>query len=356
MIIENRYFSEAETLLQKIVRIASYSGEENMVSQFLLNFLSEKGADCTKIKNNIIAYSKDYSASKPTLMLNSHLDTVKASNGYSFDPFNPPLSEDKIWGLGSNDAGGSVVSLIETFLFFSHQTQTLPFNLLLVLSAEEENSGKNGMDLVLKKIPEINCAIIGEPTGMKVAVAERGLLVVDATAKGLSGHAARGEGVNAIYIAIEDINWLRGFRFPLTSQLMGEVKTSVTQIAAGVQHNVVPDICKFVIDIRPTDQYTNSQVMEILKVGMRSELKARSLTNRCSSIPESHPLVRTADMLGREKFVSLTTSDWMRLNIPAIKIGPGDSARSHSADEYLLKSEIKEGVEGYIDFVNKLEL
>lgn len=354
MTIDSRYFSGAEDLLRKIVRISSYSGEENEVSLLVLNYLSEKEVDCIRIKNNIVAYSKDYDASKPTLMLNSHLDTVKASEGYLIDPFNPPLSEERIWGLGSNDAGGSVVCLAETFLFFNNKT--LPFNLLLVLSAEEENSGKNGIEAVIKKMPEVNCAIVGEPTGMKVAVAERGLLVVDAIAHGVSGHAARGEGINAIDIAIDDIDWLRSYKFPAISPLMGEVKTTVTQIEAGKQHNVIPDRCKFVIDIRPTDQYTNSQIMDILIANMKSVLKARSLTNRSSSVPDDHPLVKTAVLLGLETYISPTTSDWMRLKVPAIKMGPGDSVRSHRADEYILKEEIRKGVEGYINFVNKLEL
>jgi len=354
MIIDSKYFSEAESLLRKLVSITSYSGGENEASQFLFNFLSEKGVDCVRVKNNIIAYSKDYNATKPTLMLNSHIDTVKASTGYTFDPFTPPVSEDKILGLGSNDAGGAVVSLTETFLFFNDKQ--LQFNLILVLSAEEENSGKNGMDLVLKKTPDLSCAIVGEPTGMRVAVAERGLLVVDCVAKGISGHAARGEGVNAIYIANEDINWLRSYKFPVISRLMGEVMSTVTQIEAGVQHNVVPDLCKFVIDIRPTDVYTNSQIMEILKANMKSELKARSLNNKCSFIYGTHPLIFTADALGIEKYISPTTSDWMRLNIPAIKMGPGDSSRSHRADEYILKDDIRNGVEGYINFINNLEL
>ncbi|OFY40060.1 MAG: acetylornithine deacetylase [Bacteroidetes bacterium GWF2_40_14] len=354
MKIEEKYFSDAEALLHKLVRIVSYSGEENMAAQFVFNYLSDKGTDCVKVKNNVIAYSRDFKPSRPTLMLNSHLDTVKAGSGYTFDPLNPPLSDDRILGLGSNDAGGSVVSMIETFLYFNNHP--VSFNILLVLSAEEENSGKNGMDIVLKKTPEIACAIVGEPTGMRVAVAERGLLVVDAIARGKSGHAARGEGENAIYTAIEDINWIRGYKFPLISDLMGEVRATVTQIEAGVQHNVVPDACKFVIDIRPTDQYTNPQIMEILKSHMKCDLKARSLTNKSSSIHAGHPLVKTADLLEIEKYVSPTTSDWMRLSLPAIKMGPGESSRSHRSDEYIFKSEVRQGVEGYINFVKKLEL
>ena len=310
--------------------------------------------DCVRVKNNIIAYSRDFNATKPTLMLNSHIDTVKASRGYTFDPFTPPVSSDKILGLGSNDAGGALVCLTETFLYFNNKQ--LPFNLILVLSAEEENSGKNGIQLAMKNLPDISCAIVGEPTGMKVAVAERGLLVVDAVSKGVNGHAARGEGVNAIYIANDDINWIRGYKFPVVSQLMGEVLSTVTQVEAGTQHNVVPDICKFVIDIRPTDQYSNSQIMEILKSNMKSEIKARSLTNKCSSISEEHPLVHTADLLKIEKYISPTTSDWMRLSFPAIKIGPGESSRSHSADEFIFKDELKNGIETYINFVNNLQL
>lgn len=356
MTIDRKYYSDAEDLLHKIVRIASFSGEEKEVSMFILNYLNEKGVDCIKVKNNLIAYSKDYNASRPTLMLNSHMDTVRPAEDYVIDPFNPPISEEKIWGLGSNDAGGSVVSLIQTFLYFNNVGKKLPFNIILAISAEEETSGKNGIDAVLKKVPEITCAIVGEPTGMKVAIAERGLLVVDAVAQGVSGHAARGEGVNAIYVAIEDINWLTNYKFPKISSQMGEVKVSVTQIEAGRQHNVVPDRCKFVIDIRPTDQYTNAEIMEILSLKMRSLIKARSLTNKSSSISEEHPLVRNAKSLGLERYISPTTSDWMRINFPAIKMGPGDSARSHRADEYILREEIRSGVEGYIKFVNNLEL
>ncbi len=354
MTFQDKYYKEAEELLHKIVRISSFSGKEKELSQFVFTFLSDKGIDCVREKNNVIAYSKDYNANKPTLMLNSHLDTVKPSGDYTFDPFSPPISNDRIWGLGSNDAGASVVSLTETFLYF--RNYPLPFNLILVLSAEEENSGVNGMDLVLKKISNICCAIVGEPTGMKAAIAERGLLVVDAIAKGVSGHAARGEGVNAINLAVDDINWLRGYKFPQISQLMGEVKFSVTQIEAGFQHNVIPDCCKFVIDVRPTDLYNNLQIMEIFKSNMKSELKARSLTNKSSATPQGHPLITAADLLGIDKYVSPTTSDWMRLHIPAVKMGPGDSSRSHRADEYILKEEIRLGIEGYINFIKKLEL
>ena len=354
--VDNKYFSEAISLLREVVSTPSVSGEENEVSNLLCNYLSSKGYAPERIFNNIIVNSKKYDSAKKILLLNSHMDTVRAVGSYSFDPYDPQLDPLKIFGLGSNDAGASLVSMIQTFLFFELRDEPLPFNLMLLISAEEETSGKRGIKLALRHIMRPDCAIVGEPTSMNMAIGERGLLVVDALAKGVCGHAARNEGLNAIMIALDDINWLKDYKFPLISEKMGEVRCSVTQIEAGTQHNVIPDNCKFVIDIRPTDCYTNNDIMEILKAHMKSELKARSLTNKSSLTPYDHPLIEAAEACGIKTYISPTTSDWMRLDFPAVKMGPGDSSRSHRADEFVWTQEIKDGIEGYIKLISKLKL
>lgn len=355
--MDNRYLNGAVELLREMVSIPSISGEESVVSDRIYKYLVSNGLSPERMANNIVVYSKRFNPSRKTLMLNSHMDTVKPVSAYSFDPYDPQKDEEKIFGVGSNDAGASVVSLLHTFLYFEEQeTDLLNFNLMLLISAEEETSGKNGIILALKNIRRPDCAIVGEPTCMKTAVGERGLLVVDAVARGVCGHAARNEGVNAIMIAFDDIAWLRNYSFPQVSERMGAVKCSVTQIEAGTQHNVVPDACKFVIDIRPTDRYTNPEIMEILKANMKSELKARSLTNRSSITPSEHPLVEAAKSCGIETYISPTTSDWMRMDFPAVKMGPGDSSRSHRADEFVYVDEVRGGVEGYVNFVSKMKM
>lgn len=331
----------------------SFSGEEKDRSDFLCGYLAEKGIKAESIGYNIIARQPHHDSTKQTLMLNSHIDTVKPAASYTFDPFNPPISDTHIFGLGSNDAGASVVCLLQTFLHF-YETE-LPFNMMLVLSCEEENSGPNGM----RKLSEIlkpDFAIIGEPTGMRAAIAERGLLVIDGEAKGVSGHAARNEGVNALYIALDDIQTMKSVKFDRISPTMGEVKLTVTQINAGTQHNVVPDKCTFVVDIRPTDQYSNTEILQILQSKVKSTLTARNLTNKSSATPPGHILMKTIEKLGIESYVSPTTSDWMRISCPAVKMGPGESARSHQADEFVLVSELKEGVEGYIRFIESIKI
>ena len=351
--VENKNIDNAAELLRELVSLKAYSGQEELRTDFLTDYFKQKGITGERIGNNLIFRQPDHDASKPTLMLNSHLDTVLPASGYIIDPFNPGKSDTHVYGLGSNDAGASVVSMIHTFLHFYNNP--LPINLMLVLSTEEENSGPNGMRLLWEKLrPYVDMAIIGEPTGMRGAIAERGLLVIDGMAKGISGHAARNEGVNALYIALEDINTLRSVRFDRISPTMGEVKLTVTQIMAGTQHNVVPDHCSFVVDIRPTEQYSNSEIMEILQPLVKSELKARNLTNRSSATPENHWLMKCTAQLGIETYTSPTTSDWMRITCPAIKMGPGESSRSHQADEYVLISEIEQGIKGYISFVSQL--
>ena len=350
--VNKTHFIEATQLLRKLVSIPSLSGEENLRADYITSFFAEKDIKVERIANNIIVKQPNFDSSKPTFMLNSHIDTVGPAKGYTFDPFNPPLSDEVINGLGSNDAGASVVCLLQTFLYF--YSQELPFNLLLVLSAEEENSGVNGMRKLRNELSFVDFAIVGEPTGMLAAIAERGLLVIDGEAKGKSGHAARNEGINAIDIAIEDIRALQSVKFDKVSPTMGEVKLTVTQINAGTQHNVVPDSCTFVVDIRPTDYYTNPDIMEQLQAICKSELTARSLTNKSSGTPQDHILMTCLNKLQTKTYVSPTTSDWMRLNCPAIKMGPGESERSHQSDEFVYTSEIIQGIKGYITFVEEL--
>lgn len=353
---------EAVSLLRQIVSIESFSGNESERSSFICDFFNSKGLKVERIKNNIIVKLFNAGPEAPVLMLNSHLDTVKPGEGYSFDPFNPPFDVHRVLGLGSNDAGASVVSMVATFLHFACVEPSptcaaaLPFNLMLLLSAQEENSGPQGISLALKSCGRVDAAIIGEPTTMKAAIAERGLLVLDGKAKGVTGHAARAEGVNALYVALEDIERLRNFKFEKISPLMGEVKLTVTQINAGNQHNVVPDLCTFVVDIRPTDLYTNSEITSLLSSVVKSELTPRNLLNRSSATPLGHSLLQTIEKLEIESYLSPTTSDWMRLSVPAIKMGPGDSARSHCPDEYVTVSEIRSGIEGYINFIQNLNL
>lgn len=349
---QSKYVDDATELLRKLVSIQSFSGEEQERAAYLIDYLSDRGVETERVGNNIIVKQPHFDASKPTFMLNSHIDTVRPAKGYTFNPFNPPLSDTHIHGLGSNDAGASVVSLLQTFLHFYHHD--FPFNLILVLSAEEENSGMNGIRSLTKELSFVDFAIVGEPTGMYAAIAERGLLVIDGKAKGKSGHAARNEGVNALYIALKDINTLQSVQFDKVSPTMGNVKLTVTQINAGTQHNVVPDSCAFVVDIRPTDCYTNSELMEQLQAVTKSELKARSLTNKSSATPSNHLLMHCLNRLQIESYVSPTTSDWMHLNCPAIKMGPGKSERSHQSDEFVLIEELEQGIIGYIKFINEL--
>jgi acetylornithine deacetylase len=350
-----RYSDIAIELLQRLVTIPSTSFNEEECSLYIYNWLKDRDVEVERRGNNIISkIEKD--SQLDTLVLNSHIDTVDPSPSYSFDPYNPPASEDMVLGLGSNDAGGSVVSMIATFLYFNDHRDSLPLNLILALSCEEERGGAGGMKMIASFLKEeTDYAIIGEPTGMKAAVAERGLLVIDGESVGRSAHAARSEeGINAISIALKDIELLQNFVFDKVSPLMGAVNLNVTQISAGTTHNVIPDICRFVVDIRPTECYTNEEIMALLSSLCSSSLKARNLTNRSSATPAGHKLLERVKSMGIEQVISPTTSDWMRITIPAIKMGPGESPRSHKADEYIYKIEIEEAVEKYIDFIRGL--
>jgi acetylornithine deacetylase len=336
-------------LLKEKIAIPALSGEEKAAADYLETQLAKAGVATFRIGNNVCAYSPKNREGQKLLMLNSHIDTVKPSAGYTFNPFEPFEKGGKLFGLGSNDAGASLAALTESFITLC--AVNLPFNLLLVLSCEEENSGANGMKSVTQQIKNVDCAIVGEPTSMKVAVAERGLLVIDGVAQGVAGHAARDKGVNAVYVALDDIAVIREYVFDNVSPLMGAVRKNVTMINGGVQHNVVPGECRFVVDVRPNERYTNRDILTALQAGVKSKLTARSLDNKCSFTPAGHPLWRCAEQLGFDTYVSPTTSDWMRLSVPAVKMGPGASERSHSADEFVYLEEIRQGVAAYIRFI-----
>lgn len=339
-------------LLCRLVATPSVSGSEDGTADILFDALKQHGATVNRLHNNIWVVSEGFDTQKPTLMLNSHHDTVKAAGGYTFDPYCGAVVDGKILGLGSNDAGGSVVSLMALFSRFS-DTTNLPFNLILAITAEEETMGERGMRAMLAHFKEvgvkIDMAIVGEPTAMQAAVGERGLVVLDGLATGKSGHAARNEGDNALYKAVEDIDALRGYSFDRVSQVLGDIKISVTQIAAGSQHNIVPDSCRFVVDVRTTDAYTNEQTVELLQGAVRhSTLTPRSTRVRASAISTLHPLVRAAVAVGCKTFISPTTSDRAIMQgIPALKIGVGESSRSHTADEFVKISEIENGIAVY---------
>lgn len=345
--------AEAVELLREMVAIPSPSFHEDAVCSHISNWLTAKGVEHERVGNNIIA-EHIVDPSKPTLMLCAHIDTVDPCEGYTFDPYKPEnCPTDMIQGLGSNDDGASAVSMIAAFRFFGTRT-TIP-NITLVLTCEEERSGKGGMTgLWGKRLNRIDYAIVGEPTGMKAATSERGLLVIDATAHGVSGHAARNEGKNALYIALEDIERLRKHEFTKVSPKMGRVNLNVTQIYAGSAHNVIPDRCDFVIDIRPTEQYSNVEILQELQAICESELKPRNLANRSSATKEDSPLQKTAERMGIETFSSATTSDWMRITCDAIKMGPGESTRSHRKDEFVYIDEVRNAIEIYIEFIEKL--
>lgn len=347
----------AISLLDRLIATPSLSRQEDATAALIADFLEVNGVVPHRCKNNVWAVSDNYNPNHPTLLLNSHHDTVKPSASYTLNPFMPTHRDGRIYGLGSNDAGASVVSLIETFLRL--RNVPLNVNLILAITAEEEVSGKDGIELLLSEFKssgiKIDMAIVGEPTGLNAAIAERGLMVLDCTAKGVSGHAARNEGVNAIYAAMNDIDTLRSFKFDKVSPTLGNIKISVTQISAGTQHNVIPDRCTFVADVRTTDAYSNEEVANIISSALQSEVRPRSTRLNASVIAEDHPLVTEAIRLGAKPFVSPTLSDRALLhNIAALKIGPGDSARSHTADEYIIESEIEEAITFYYNLIKSL--
>jgi acetylornithine deacetylase len=349
------HFYDAIDLLKGMIAIPSFSREEKEVADFLQQYWTRAGQHVHR-KGNNLWLSTDIDTSKPVLLLNSHIDTVRPSGGWSRDPFCPDdeSADDVLYGLGSNDAGASVASLYEVFTLLSRKTQA--YNLIFLSSAEEEVSGKNGVESVLPLFPPVSFAVVGEPTGMQPAVAEKGLMVLDCTATGKAGHAARDEGVNAISLAIRDVEWFNTYRFPNESDLLGAVKMSVTQIQAGTQHNVIPDRCTFVVDVRSNELYSNEELLSRIREQVRCEVTPRSTRLNSSRTERSHPFVRRAVLMGKQPFGSPTLSDQALMPFASVKIGPGESARSHSADEYIRLSEIREAIDTYVMLLDGLEL
>ena len=338
---------EAIVMLQGLVRISSLSKQEEKTGSIIESYLKKYVADVHRLKNNIWAKNKFYQGDKPTILLNSHHDTVPANAGYTRNPLDGVVEEGKLFGLGSNDAGGCLVSLMAVFLYCYNQ-ENLPYNIIFAATAEEEVSGRDGIELLFPQLGKIDLAIVGEPTLMNLAIAEKGLMVVDCIAYGKAGHAAREEGDNAIYKAMTDIEWIRNFQFEKISDLLGPVKMSVTIINAGAQHNMVPEQCSFTIDIRINELYTHQEVFDILTAHLQSELKPRSMRIKSSGIAKEHPLVQAGIALGKSIYGSPTTSDQALIDCVSVKLGPGDSARSHSADEFIYVEEIENGIEDYI--------
>ena len=346
--------SDAVKLLCQLIEIPRFSREETQAADMLEQVLSsEYGFDVNREGNNLWCVHPDYQPNRSTLLLNAHIDTVKPTAAWTRNPHEASIEDGIIYGLGSNDDGASLVSLIQVFRVLSQKT--LSYNLILALSAEEEVMGEHGMRALLPELGKIDMALVGEPTGMQAAVGERGLVVMDCVAHGVRGHAARNEGVNAIDIAIEDIKKIKEYRFDRRSELLGDIKMTVTQINAGTQHNVIPDECRFVIDIRTTDAYSNEETARIVERLLTSDAKERSTRVHASAIYEDHPLVKAAVACGRQTFVSPTTSDMALMHgIPSLKMGVGESSRSHGADEFVLESEIVEGIQGYIGYLDSL--
>ena len=357
MIVTESNVNRAVELLKVLINTPSLSREESDATDKLQMFI-ERGApvqfEMHRHLNNLWCVAPGFDASRPTLLLDAHIDTVKPAGGWSKHPYTPIIDGDIIYGLGSNDDGASLVTLLQVFYKICQKPQS--YNTIFLASAEEEVSGKNGIEAVLPLLPPISCAIIGEPTGMNPAVAEKGLMVLDCVAKGVQGHAARNEGVNAIYKAMEDINWFKGYKYPKSSPLLGDVKMTVTQVNAGTQHNVIPDSCSYVVDIRSNECYSNRELLDIIRNNDGSEVKARSTRLNSSSISLDHPLVMRAVELGRKPFGSPTLSNQALLPFPTLKMGPGESSRSHTANEFIKISEIREGIELFAKMLDGLKL
>ncbi|MDR1161220.1 MAG: M20 family metallo-hydrolase [Tannerellaceae bacterium] len=345
-------FYEAIDILKGMIARPSFSRDEKEVADYLQDVWQQDGRPVHRKGNNLWMIAPDYDIRKPTVLLNSHIDTVRPVDGWTKKPFTPEEEEERLYGLGSNDAGASVVSLYAAFQTLSQKEQ--PYNLLFLASCEEEVSGKNGIESALRELPPVSFAIVGEPTGMQPAVAEKGLLVLDCTAIGKAGHAARNEGVNAIASAIKDIAWFNTYQFPQQSDFLGPVKMSVTLIHGGTQHNVIPDRCEFTVDIRSNEFYSNETLFELIREQVQCDVKARSFRLNSTQTGLQHPFVQRAILLGKTPFGSPTLSDQALMPFPSVKIGPGDSSRSHSADEYIELAEIREAIETYVRLLDNL--
>lgn len=346
---------EAIDLLKNLISTPSFSGEEHHTALLIEAWFTHNNIPYKRENNNVWAYNKYFDESKPNLLLNSHQDTVFPNKEYTHNPFEAIEKDGKIFGLGSNDAGGCLVSLLAVFTYF-YSHKELKYNLIMVASAEEENSGAKGLNSVLKHLPTLACAIIGEPTLMQLAIAEKGLLVLDIIVKGTASHAAHNNPNNSIYNALPVIEWFKDYSFEKISEVLGPMKMTVSQIEAGKQHNLVPEQCRMVIDIRVNDCYTNEEIFSIIDKNLSSEkvlITPRSLKQKSSSIPKTHPLVLAGIELGRETYGSPTLSDQVVLTCPSLKMGPGNSLRSHTADEYIFREEIEEAIPLYIELLNK---
>ena len=347
---KRQYVNDAVELLKALIAIPRISRNEAIASNLIEEWMTNWGLTPKREANNLWAVADNYDEAKPTLLLNAHIDTVKPVQTWTRNPHQPSIEDDRLYGLGSNDCGGGLVTLMQVYRILKDSDRQ--YNLVFVASAEEEVSGKNGIERVLPLLPKIDVAIVGEPTGMQPAIAEKGLMVIDGYAKGVSGHAARNEGVNAIYEALDDLMWLRDYRFRKESPLLGATKMTVTQVESGTQHNVIPDVLHFVIDVRTNEFYQNEYVFAFLQKQMkRCELKVRSFRLHSSSIAEDHPLVKRCTDLGLKPFGSPTLSDQALMPFPSFKLGPGESARSHSADEFICISEIEQALETYLKII-----
>lgn len=344
--------NDSISLLQQLIAIPSFSKEEKNVADSLEQYIAEKGYQAARKENNIWLFSPGFDVTRPTILLNSHIDTVKPVSAWLRDPFSPTIENGKLFGLGSNDAGACVVTLLHTFFYLTKKQQA--YNLIFAATAEEEISGKNGLESLLRELPKIDFAIVGEPTNMNMAVAEKGLMVLDCTVKGKAGHAARNEGNNAIYKAIPIVEWFRTYEFSKKSDLLGAVKLSVTQINAGTQHNVVPDTCTFVVDVRSNEMYTNAEILTEIREKVDCEVQARSTRLSSTATPLNHPIVKRGKAMNRMIYGSPTLSDQSLMPFASVKMGPGESARSHTADEYILLKELGEAIELYVELLDGL--
>ncbi len=358
----SQYTTEAVELLKKLIATPSVSREETAAADILADFIENYGLPVRRFGNNILV-CEELDAEKPTLLLNAHIDTVKPVSTWTRDPFTPVVEDDRLYGLGANDCGGGLVSLLQVYRILRGGTSQreqdgdtslrVPYNIVYLASCEEEVSGAGGFSLALPELPKIDVAIVGEPTGMHPAIAEKGLMVIDGVAYGKSGHAAREEGVNAIYEALDDLVWLRDYRFKKSSPLLGPTKMTVTVLNSGTQHNVVPDECRFVIDVRTNEYYQNEYLFSFLQKHMKKcQLKARSFRLSSSHIPIGHPLVMKSLQMGLVPFGSPTLSDQALMPFLSLKMGPGDSARSHSADEFICISEIEQAIKTYVELLS----
>ena len=348
------HFYDAIDLLKGMISRPSFSGKETSVADFLQSQWEKAGHKVHRKANNLWCIAPGFDSVRPTILINSHIDTIQPVAGWDKDPFAPEEEDDYLYGLGSNDAGASVVALYEAFVLLSAKKQ--PYNLIFLASGEEEISGKNGVECVLDELPPITFGLVGEPTAMQPAIAEKGLMVLDCISRGISGHAARNEGVNAIVKAINDISWFHNYTFPKRSDLLGPVKMTTTLIKAGTQHNVIPDCCEFTVDIRSNEFYSNDELYRAIKEQVTCEVVSRGFRLNSSRLDLDHPFVQRAVMLEKTPFGSPTLSDQALMNFPTVKIGPGDSSRSHTANEFIRPSEIREAIDLYVKLLDQLKV